>query len=266
MTCASGFRITIIALAVTTLLAAGVSGLTAAPSGAPVSVFAAGKSITEVLDRLAKDAGVEILVEPAVKGTLDLSLQDVPFETALNAICRASGLRWEEMAAGEGRKVYLVRARPAEPARDSERTRASTPPAPQTARSHEEEPRASASRPQEQPASQRPVDPAKAMEFLGRASRVNIYAADLPPFQPPPTVKVGPPLTPPVYYHGYPVVPAPPYGYGGVWVIPKKIFVYTPVQPVWRNPTFYSGYSGISVGIDSPGLKLRYTDVRPQPR
>ncbi|BCW99332.1 MAG: hypothetical protein KatS3mg024_2159 [Armatimonadota bacterium] len=266
MTCASGFRMTILALAVSAFVAAGASGLTASQSGPLVSVFAAGKSITEVLDRLARDAGVEILVEPAVKGAIDLSLQDVPFETALNAICRASGLKWEEMAAGEGRKVYLVRVRAAEPPRDGDRPRASTPRPPQAARSREKEAPASASQPQEQPASQRPVDPARAMEFLGRASRVDYHAADLPPYQPPATVKVGPPLVPPVYYYGYPVIPVPPYGYGGVWVMPYKTFVYTPVQPVWRNPRFYPGYSGLSVGIDSPGMKLRYTDVRLQPR
>jgi len=261
---ASGFRNFLLALAAAGSLAGSAAVLTAAPAGAGVSVFAAGRSVAEVLERLARDAGVEILVEPGVKGTLDLSLQNVPFETALNAICRATGLRWEEMTAADGRRVYLVRSRPAEPSPG--RAPASSPPALPPDRSRDGKEREVPSQEREQARDQRALDPGKALEFLGRARRVNIHAADLPPFQPPPTVKVGPPLVAPVYHHGFPVYLDPPYGYGGVWVVPQKIFVYTPVQPVWHNPWFYPGYTGVSVGVDSPGLKLRFTDVRPRPR
>ncbi len=227
--------------------------------GTKVSVFAAGRSIQEVLEGLAREAGVQILMEPSVRGTLDISLQDVPFATALNAICRATGLQLEEMVSEGGRRVYLVRSRPEQTAREAAR--------PGDGKAVPAESRAAARaapRKDEKPQRERTVDAAKAVEFLGRASRVNLYAGELPPFQPPPTVRVGPPLTPPVYHYGYLVVPAPPYGYGGVWVVPSKVFIYRPVQPVWHNPTFFPGYTGVSVGIDAGGLKLRYTDVRPR--
>lgn len=90
-----------------------------------VSVYGSAIPIQTVLQRLAKSAGVEILIQPDVKGTIDLSLKDVTLTTALNAICPTLGLEWEKVKAetdsgsATATEVYVVRVKKAGAGSDS---------------------------------------------------------------------------------------------------------------------------------------------------
>lgn len=83
--------------------------------GAGISLYASGQPVREVLQKLSDSAGQAIVLDPGVRGNLDLALTDVPFTSALSAICRSLDADWkkEQMEDDEGGKmdVYHIRSR-----------------------------------------------------------------------------------------------------------------------------------------------------------
>lgn len=73
-----------------------------------VSVFSSGKTLQAIFQGVAESAGVDIYLDPEVKGTVDLSLKDFPFTSAMNAICSAANLEWEKGNSSSDKEVYLV--------------------------------------------------------------------------------------------------------------------------------------------------------------
>lgn len=64
------------------------------PTDPQVKVYSSGRPVADVLQTLAQSANIRLTVAKDVTGTVDLSLNDVSLSTALNAICRANGLKW----------------------------------------------------------------------------------------------------------------------------------------------------------------------------
>ncbi len=89
------------------LLSAGA--VFAASEDTLVNVYASGQPVQNVLYKLAKDAGVEIRVDAAVKGDVDLSLKAVKLKSALNVICQITGAEWEHSLKPGETEVYIVR-------------------------------------------------------------------------------------------------------------------------------------------------------------
>lgn len=99
---------------------------------ATVSLYASGQPVREVLQKLSDAAQVAIVLEPGVRGNLDLALADVSLTAALNAVCRPSGATWkqEKMRDESGREVDVYHVRPvAAPAPASSASKPATPPA-----------------------------------------------------------------------------------------------------------------------------------------
>ncbi|MCE5199195.1 MAG: hypothetical protein ABFD54_03110 [Armatimonadota bacterium] len=68
-------------------------------AAAKVTISADETKIGEVLDSLAKQSKQRIIIESTVKGTVKLSVNDVPIEAALTAVCKPAKLQW--------RKIYI---------------------------------------------------------------------------------------------------------------------------------------------------------------
>lgn len=242
----------------------------ATASAAPektVSVFASNSSIQDVLARLAKDSGAEILLDAGVKGTMDLSLSNVPFDTALNAICRAAGLRWQEISRDkDAQKVYIVRENtsPVLKAKPVESRPVQAPAAPDA-------PEPAPSQVAEEPAAGEPERQVDQQALLGMLSALERGAA-IPPGpmgeagmvnnrpRQPIGIQVGPPLTYPVRYYSAPVYYPPPYYI--YYPYPAREFYYSPVQPPIVNPIIYGGYGarysngGLSVEFSGSNLSV----------
>jgi type IV pilus assembly protein PilQ len=61
-------------------------------SGAPVSLEFEGADLRAVLRTLADISGLNVVVDPSVRGTVDVTMRDVPWDQALDAILRANKL------------------------------------------------------------------------------------------------------------------------------------------------------------------------------
>lgn len=246
-------------------LAAADEAVPAQPESRRINVYASGLPVQTVLARIAKDAGVEIYVDAAASASLDLALTDVTATQALDAICRATALQWTSGASdSSGKPVYLVRPRSVE----------TMPPAPSVASNPPASPAASngdaAGQPrhikielpseedeQEKQTQSRPLDAGKALEFLKRASRINIYSSELPPIPSRPIIKYRPPLLPPVYTYGYdPLYAYPPPIYGGYWVGPVSQIHYYPLGTVVHTTRSHTSYG---LGVKTGGVRLEYS-------
>ena len=61
-------------------------------TGAPVSLDFEGADLRAVLRAFADISGLNIVVDPSVRGTVDVTVRDVPWDQALDAILRANKL------------------------------------------------------------------------------------------------------------------------------------------------------------------------------
>ncbi len=98
--------------------------------GAGISLYASGQPVREVLQKLSDSAGQAIVLDPGVRGNLDLALTDVPFTSALSAICRSLDADWkkEQMEDDEGGKMDVYHIRPrSSPVASATATAASAP-------------------------------------------------------------------------------------------------------------------------------------------
>ncbi len=259
------FSAVLVLLAVSSCLAAADEAVSAQPESRRINVYASGLPVQTVLARIAKDAGLEIYVDAAASASLDLALTDVTATQALDAICRATALQWTAGTTdSSGKPVYLVRVRSGEAA----------PPVPSIASKPSASPAASngdaAGQPrhikielppeegeQEKQAQSRPLDAGKALEFLKRASRINIYSSELPPIPSRPIIRYRPPLLPPVYTYGYePIYAYPPPIYGGYWVGPVSQIHYYPLGTVVHTTRSHTSYG---LGVKSGGVRLEYS-------
>lgn len=103
--------------------------------GANISVYASGQPVREVLQKLSDSAGQAIVLDPGVRGNLDLALTDVPFTSALSAICRSLHADWkkEQMEDDEGGKMDVYHIHPRSmPASAASEPTAAKPAAPST--------------------------------------------------------------------------------------------------------------------------------------
>jgi type IV pilus assembly protein PilQ len=61
-------------------------------SGHPVSLDFSGADLRSVLRTFAEISGLNIVIDPSIQGTVDVSLRDVPWDQALDIILRANRL------------------------------------------------------------------------------------------------------------------------------------------------------------------------------
>src|SRR6266853_4499138 len=61
-------------------------------SGHPISLDFQGADLRAVLRTFAEISGLNIVIDPAVQGTVDVALRDVPWDQALDIILRANKL------------------------------------------------------------------------------------------------------------------------------------------------------------------------------
>ena len=61
-------------------------------TGAPVSLDFEGADVRAVLRTFADISGLNVVVDPSVRGTVDVTMRDVPWDQALDAILRANKL------------------------------------------------------------------------------------------------------------------------------------------------------------------------------
>jgi type IV pilus assembly protein PilQ len=64
-------------------------------SGSPVTLDFQGSDLRAVLRTFAEISGLNIVIDPAVQGSVDVALRDVPWDQALDIILRANKLDWE---------------------------------------------------------------------------------------------------------------------------------------------------------------------------
>lgn len=83
-------------------------------TGSPVTLNLKDADVRDVAAHLAELAGLSVVIDPEVRGTVTVSLRDVPWDQALDLILTANGLGWVR----EGKVVRiapvrkLVRERP----------------------------------------------------------------------------------------------------------------------------------------------------------
>ena len=65
---------------------------TAQFTGHPISLDFQGADLRAVLRTFAEISGLNIVIDPAVQGTVDVALRDVPWDQALDIILRANKL------------------------------------------------------------------------------------------------------------------------------------------------------------------------------
>lgn len=63
-------------------------------TGHPISLDFQGADLRSVLRIFSVDTGLNIVIDPAVQGTVDVALRDVPWDQALDIILRANKLGW----------------------------------------------------------------------------------------------------------------------------------------------------------------------------
>jgi type IV pilus assembly protein PilQ len=63
-------------------------------SGHPISLDFQGADLRSVLRIFSVDTGLNIVIDPAVQGSVDVALRDVPWDQALDIILRANKLGW----------------------------------------------------------------------------------------------------------------------------------------------------------------------------
>ena len=74
-----------------------------------ISVYSSGQTVQAVFQDVAQKASVHIVLDPDVKGTVDLSLKDFKLTSTLSAICTAASLEWEKSLPDQtGKDVYLI--------------------------------------------------------------------------------------------------------------------------------------------------------------
>jgi type IV pilus assembly protein PilQ len=78
--------------AISTTTQTGVAGQGRQYSGHPVSLDFQGADLRAVLRTFAEISGLNIVIDPAVTGTVDVALRDVPWDQALDIILRANKL------------------------------------------------------------------------------------------------------------------------------------------------------------------------------
>ena len=61
-------------------------------TGAPVSLEFEGADLRAVLRTFADISGLNVVIDPAVRGTVDVAMRDVPWDQALDVILRANKL------------------------------------------------------------------------------------------------------------------------------------------------------------------------------
>src|SRR5213076_2425069 len=61
-------------------------------TGHPISLDFQGADLRAVLRVFAEESGLNIVIDPAVQGTVDVALHDVPWDQALDIILRANKL------------------------------------------------------------------------------------------------------------------------------------------------------------------------------
>jgi type II secretory pathway component GspD/PulD (secretin) len=61
----------------------------------------------EVLRTYGEILEADLVVDPAVKGTVTLNLENTPVDETLDAVCKAIGCEWSYMEGGNGRKPVL---------------------------------------------------------------------------------------------------------------------------------------------------------------
>src|SRR6185437_5756972 len=61
-------------------------------TGHPISLDFQGADLRSVLRVFAEESGLNIVIDPAVQGTVDVALHDVPWDQALDIILRANKL------------------------------------------------------------------------------------------------------------------------------------------------------------------------------
>ena len=89
-------RFLIGAIAALTILS--VSTVSAKPGAKDVSLRFSSTPIPVVLRTLAEQVGFDLVVGPGIESTVDVNLNDVPWETALDAVLSSNGLtyHWRE--------------------------------------------------------------------------------------------------------------------------------------------------------------------------
>lgn len=80
---------------------------TARFTGRPISLNLRDADLADVLRSLAELSGLNFVVYPEVRGTVTVSLRDVPWDQALDLILRVNGYGW----ICEGRVVLIGPAR-----------------------------------------------------------------------------------------------------------------------------------------------------------
>ena len=73
--------------------------------GAPISMDLANADIKDVLRTFAQLTGLEITTDPDVQGTVNVHVQDMPWDQALDGILRENGLTWKL----EGNRMHISR-------------------------------------------------------------------------------------------------------------------------------------------------------------
>ena len=61
-------------------------------TGKPISLEFEGADLRAVLRIFAEISGLNVVIDPAVRGTVDVAMRDVPWDQALDAILRANKL------------------------------------------------------------------------------------------------------------------------------------------------------------------------------
>ena len=87
-------------------------GKTASPSGSgldePIDVNVTNADVANMLKTFGSLMSAEVVIDPEVKGTVSLQLDNTPARKALDAICQAAGCSWSYDA---DKKVLTVRAK-----------------------------------------------------------------------------------------------------------------------------------------------------------
>lgn len=86
-------------------------GESAAGLDQPIDMALKDADLRQVLESFGRIAGARITIDPSLQGKVTIQLQNTPARTALDALCRIEGCRWELQEDEEGPLLVFIPAR-----------------------------------------------------------------------------------------------------------------------------------------------------------
>jgi type II secretory pathway component HofQ len=65
-----------------------------AADGAPIDLRVTNADVREVLQTFGEIVGAKAMVDPAIQGTATFTLENTPWNKALDAVCATAGCEW----------------------------------------------------------------------------------------------------------------------------------------------------------------------------